>query len=381
MDLAQKTKTPKSNSLFKSGFTIVEILVVVVVVGILATISIVTYSGIQSSAAEVVLKSDLKQASTQLALLQLEDGEYPRGDTGLPKSEDTNYTYISDGSTYCLAASSEKATASFYVDSENGTIQEGTCTPSVATIQSFTSQDCNNLTTYTGNNEAAVITLHDPRGEGQDYQVAKLADNNCWMLNNLKLGSIESSITLTPGDSNVATNFTLPQLTTTGAGDHDNPRAYGPVPGDTSEGATNYGYLYNWSAATAGESRASHPQNAGNAPYSICPAGWRLPSGSATLASSDFAQLDIAFGGTGSYASGGPSLPSWQPTGPFKGSFSGLWGSSFLNQGSDGVLWSSSARPGYSDDAFGAYFNPSLVISSTSNVPRNFGSGIRCLLN
>src|SRR5690606_888026 len=114
-------------------------------------------------------------------------------------------------------------------------------------MQSMVSAHCASLTTFTGTNEEAIISLTDNRGGTErTYQVAKLADGNCWMLNNLKLGSTTGSITLTPSDSNVATNFTLPQLIASGSADYDNPQAIGPVPGDTGSGATNYGYLYNW---------------------------------------------------------------------------------------------------------------------------------------
>ncbi|RTK93584.1 hypothetical protein EKI60_05595, partial [Candidatus Saccharibacteria bacterium] len=174
--------------------------------------------------------------------------------------------------------------------------------------------DCNNLDIYDGTNEEAILTLNDPRGEGQDYRVAKLADNNCWMLDNLKLGSTTSSITLTPSDTNIASNLTLPQLSTptfTEEPDeetinhyYDDPVAFGPVPGDTGTGETNYGYLYNWSAATGGESRTSHTENDGNAPYSICPANWRLPTASRIYneetseydVSGDYPALDQALG-------------------------------------------------------------------------------------
>jgi len=43
----------------QSGFTIVELLIVIVVIAILATITFVAYGGIQRSAAEATLKSDL----------------------------------------------------------------------------------------------------------------------------------------------------------------------------------------------------------------------------------------------------------------------------------------------------------------------------------
>ena len=47
----------------RRGFTIVELLVVIVVIGILATITIVTYIGISSKATLANLQSDLVGAS------------------------------------------------------------------------------------------------------------------------------------------------------------------------------------------------------------------------------------------------------------------------------------------------------------------------------
>lgn len=256
-----------------------------------------------------------------------------------------------------------------------------------ATLQSFTTSDCSALPIYTGTNEEAVISLTDTRGDNQIYQVAKLADGHCWMLENLKLGSTTGTLTLTPSDTNVASNFTLPQLTTTGTADFDNPGAYGPVTGDTGEGETNYGYLYNWPAVTAGESRTSHTEADGDAPYSICPANWRLPTvgfsydeeTDSSTASGDYSNLDIAFGGTGQYADSGVSIAQWQHNGPFKGVFSGLWDGEFGNQGGVGVFWSASARPDSADYAFVAGFNEAEVFPADGSY-RNAGFSVRCLL-
>ena len=260
-------------------------------------------------------------------------------------------------------------------------------TPPAATLQSFTTSQCSALPTYTGSNEEAVITLTDTRGDNQEYQVAKLADGNCWMLNNLKLGSTTSTITLTPSDTNIASNFTLPQLTTTGTADYDNPGAYGPIPGDTGAGQTNYGYLYNWSAATAGESRTSHTETDGDAPYSICPSGWRLPTvgfsydeeTETATASGDYSNLDIAFGGTGQYADSGANIAKWQHDGPFKGTFAGYWVEGFGYQGDVAYLWSRSAFPVGVDDAGLAGFLAGEVYPGVS-APRGSGLAVRCLL-
>jgi uncharacterized protein (TIGR02145 family) len=256
-------------------------------------------------------------------------------------------------------------------------------------MQTMTSNYCtNHMTIYDGTNPSAILTLVDNRGvtpaDYQTYEVAKLVDGNCWMLENLKLGSTTSSITLTPQDTDIATNFILPQVVATGDPSYDDPGAYGPIPGDTGEGATNYGYLYNWSAATAGESRASHDATAGDAPYSICAAGWRLPTGGAyDSGEGEFANLDRAFGGTGMAAwDGEPNIAKWQHTGPFKSVFSGVRWQDFYGQGDWVSLWTSSANPNWLGSAFSAGFsvdgaNP----GSDDDVYRAEGFSVRCLLN
>lgn len=65
------------------GFTIVELLIVIVVIGILAAITIVAYNGVQKRAFDTRRKSDI--ASIQKALTQyavVNDGQYPTGAYG-----------------------------------------------------------------------------------------------------------------------------------------------------------------------------------------------------------------------------------------------------------------------------------------------------------
>ncbi|MBC7868608.1 prepilin-type N-terminal cleavage/methylation domain-containing protein [Candidatus Saccharibacteria bacterium] len=58
------------------GFTIVELLIVIVVIGILATISIVAYSGISKRANVAAAVSDLHNAATLVETKYVETGQY-----------------------------------------------------------------------------------------------------------------------------------------------------------------------------------------------------------------------------------------------------------------------------------------------------------------
>lgn len=62
---------------WRRGFTIVELLVVIVVIGILATITISTFGGVTQRATIASLQSDLSNASKQLKLFVAEYGTYP----------------------------------------------------------------------------------------------------------------------------------------------------------------------------------------------------------------------------------------------------------------------------------------------------------------
>ncbi len=66
----------------KQGFTIVELLVVIAVIGILTAIGIVSYSGVQRHSVEAVVQTGLKEGHDQMEILQLRTGAYP---TALPE--------------------------------------------------------------------------------------------------------------------------------------------------------------------------------------------------------------------------------------------------------------------------------------------------------
>ena len=61
----------------RQGFTIVELLIVIVVIGILAALVIVTYNGIQQKARDTERKTDVNAVASHLEAYNAQNGRYP----------------------------------------------------------------------------------------------------------------------------------------------------------------------------------------------------------------------------------------------------------------------------------------------------------------
>ena len=124
-------------SVREAGFTLIEILVVVFIIGLLATIVSVNVIGQTDTARVTKAKADLKELEQGLHLYKLDNGIYPTTDQGLralvakptsgPQPRKYNpdgyvqkipedpwgngYVYLSDGQNFvlqCLGADGEK---------------------------------------------------------------------------------------------------------------------------------------------------------------------------------------------------------------------------------------------------------------------------------
>ena len=278
--------------------------------------------------------------------------------------------------------------------------------------------DMQNWTGCSSLSQGEVTALKDTR-DNDVYAVAKLADNKCWMIENLRLAdkdannndiNLSSTNTHNPSlpltniyDSSTTSNHLSPtssvayDATTAPEGwctanssacddqsrlRTDNTTLFANNTSSSYSPLSNvysYGNYYNWYSATAGHGKYGSSYASGyTAPGDLCPAGWHLPTGG--NASAEFGVLDVAMGGTGAYQSGnaGTAMSKVYRSYPNNFVYSGtVNGASVINRSSYGNYWSSSA---YS--SLGAYslrFLSSSVYPGTYGSNKYFGRSIRCL--
>lgn len=136
-----------------SAFTIVELLIVIVVIGVLATVVVVGYGAVVNNAYDRAVQSDLQKVSDAVNLYNLDNEYYPRNitelneamlnasftantanyntDTSVITNHNLNYCYVSGaGSIYGVVAISRSKNIFYVSDSSNGVKQySGTWLP------------------------------------------------------------------------------------------------------------------------------------------------------------------------------------------------------------------------------------------------------------
>ena len=283
-------------------------------------------------------------------------------------------------------------------------------------------------------NQGEVIALKDQR-DNDVYAVAKLADNNCWMIENLRLDydaahNTDGSLAQGYGTSATYGNFiglaepetsdfssgyttanslyysgTQSGAATQNIGTTNDPGYRFPRYNNSNTDATvanmtgviqviyGYGNYYTRAVAMANTSYYNTTTVDANgytpseaAGTSICPKGWKLPYGRDTgkgATSGGFSYLDIQLGGTGI-----ESTTSTAPTGaemskawrsfPNNFLYSGAIGTPWQPyRGSYGYYWSSTANSN-------GYSSYSLRLDSSSVDPihfylGHFGFSVRCI--
>ena len=251
---------------------------------------------------------------------------------------------------------------------------------------------CASLDIYDpANSEATTYTLKDKR-DNSSYTIRKLADGNCWMVNNLKLSAetlnantsrATPRTTLTPSDTDLpsGTDFDVPATDNADWGGY----SYAIAAKIANSNNANYGMYYNWWAAVASTNNPTTQYQ--NVTTSICPKGWDLPRGqgaSTYSTNNDWYKLLVTGYGLKDYTE--TSSTTGNPT-SFTGTayelpFSGYWhysGTSPQAQGSSGSWWSSTVTD--TDNAYLAYVNNNgRVRAGTDNYNKRRGYSVRCML-
>lgn len=117
------------------GFTIVELLIVIVIIGILAAIVIISYNGVRGRAVDSLLKKDASGAWTQIEAYRVENGSYPNstndtnGGSGLTVGDDTTTQYSLLSGDFCLSVTSSLSSSlAYYVRGSTGSeVFSGVC--------------------------------------------------------------------------------------------------------------------------------------------------------------------------------------------------------------------------------------------------------------
>jgi len=112
----------------QSGFTIVELLIVVVVIAILAAITIVAYNGIQNRAKNSAVQSVTSQVAKKISLWQVDNADQAPADlatAGVTSTAGSNYEYTPNGANWCVTVTSNSV--SYYASNVSKNPKAGGC--------------------------------------------------------------------------------------------------------------------------------------------------------------------------------------------------------------------------------------------------------------
>lgn len=115
------SKSKQTTTKGSSGFTIVELLIVIVVIAILAAITIVAYNGIQNRANDSVVKSDLRQSFTKIQEYYTLNGVLPSTYSGINNTVSVTRKSYGGGGNFFIYCRADNGVAAVVGRSTSGT--------------------------------------------------------------------------------------------------------------------------------------------------------------------------------------------------------------------------------------------------------------------
>jgi uncharacterized protein (TIGR02145 family)/prepilin-type N-terminal cleavage/methylation domain-containing protein len=313
------------------GFTIVELLIVIVVIGILATITIVSYTGINQKATAASQQSDLKNASNTLKLYYTDHETYPTSMT----STDGNVTYCPTpvDTRYCIKPT------------PGNTFSYSSSGPSTFNLTS----------TNTSSGAAYVITpVTAPTLVVGDPDWVTIGTQT-WARANLNVG------TMVNGSTNQTNNATAEKY------------CYN----NQASNCDTYGGLYQWGEAMG------YVETIGA--QGLCPSGSHIPSLAEFSTLSTYLGGNLTSGGalkeTGTSHWNSPNTSASNSSG-----FNGLPAGDTINNvwadiNSYGHFWSSELYDGMGPEAELRILSYNSAEFQPSMAGQNFGFSVRCIKN
>lgn len=147
----------------RRGFTLVELLIVIVVIAVLAAITVVAYRSISQKAQVAATQADLSQVATKLGTYFVDNGTYPTllSDIGIKDNGDVTYYYTYDNSAspanWCVMATyNQDMSSNQYVSSVVSKPTSGSCTVTNLAINPSVESSTSNWNYYVNSGMASI---------------------------------------------------------------------------------------------------------------------------------------------------------------------------------------------------------------------------------
>ena len=408
-----------TSTTYSKAFTIVELLVVIVVIGILAAITVIAYTGVSGKAVTASLQSGLTNAKKQLSLYYVDHGSYPSGIdgnncptlTGSAPTPDTRYCFKpSSGNTYAYSSSDPYQTYILDATNTNNTTYRVTnssnpvavtTTPisAIAAISGTTTAIGNTLIAGALTPSVATVTYQwqSATTVGGTYTNISGATSSTYVLivsdfgKYIKVvvtgtgsytGTQTSTASAVVSDTNwlaigtqvwAKANLNVGTRIAGASAQTNNSTLEKYCYGDTDANCTTYGGLYQWDEAM------QYVTTAGA--QGVCPAGSHIPT------DAEYKTLEMQLGMSQATADTTGWRGTTEGTQLKSGGTSGLnvplagyrsTDGSFGNLSSNAYLWSSSES---STSAWTRDLNSGFATVNRTTCDKGYGFSVRCLGN